>query len=183
MALGDAGITIAGDTAARVTATDPSAAFAALVAERHARLARLAYLLCSDRQQAEDAVAEAYAKMWPRFRKGRIANPPQYLRAAVVNQVRGGLRRRVLERREEKRHRVDWRDGGASERSVEERDVLEPALRQLPAPQRAVIVLRFYEDMSEEETAALLDIPAGTVKSRCARGLAQLRSLVGDTDG
>src|SRR4051812_11437190 len=145
-------------------------AFAALVMEQHARLARLAHLLCGNREQAEDAVAEAYAKVWPRFRRGQVQHPRVYLRSAVVNQVRGGMRRRLLERREEQRQRVDWRDGIRPERGVEDQMRLEPALRRLPHGQRTVIVLRFYEDMSEDEIATLLGVPAGTVKSRCARG-------------
>lgn len=183
MALEDPGVgvqAVANETTTSFVQTGPDAAFAALVSAYHDRLARLAYLLCSDREQAEDAVSEAYAKVWPRFRRGHVDNPPVYLRTAVVNQVRGGLRRRLLERREEQRQRVDWRDGVSPHRDVEEREVLEPALRRLPAAQRAVIVLRFYEDMTEDEIAILLGVPPGTVKSRCARGLAQLRALVGD---
>lgn len=185
MALEDTGVgvqALANETAASFVHAGTDAAFAALVATYHERLARLAYLLCSNREQAEDAVSEAYAKTWPRFRKGQVENPPVYLRTAVVNQVRGGLRRRLLERREERRQRVDWRDSASPHRDVEDREVLGPALQRLSATQRAVIVLRFYEDMSEEDVASLLDVPVGTVKSRCARGLAQLRALVGSDD-
>ncbi len=185
MALEDTGSgvqAVAHETTTSFVQAGPDAAFAALVATYHERLARLAYLLCSDREQAEDAVSEAYAKVWPRFRRGHVENPPVYLRTAVVNQVRGGLRRRLLERREEQRQGVDWREGTSPHRNVEERELLEPALRRLPAAQRAVIVLRFYEDMSEEQVATLLGVPTGTVKSRCARGLTQLRALVGSSD-
>jgi RNA polymerase sigma-70 factor (sigma-E family) len=165
----------------RVARTDHEA-FAALVTEHHDRLARLAYLLCSNREQAEDAVAEAYAKVWPRFRRGQVEHPPLYLRTAVINQVRGGLRRRQLERREEQRQRVDWRDGLSAEGNVEDRAILERALRQLSEGQRCVIVLRFYEDMSEDDIATTLGVPVGTVKSRCARALAQLRGVLGVDD-
>jgi RNA polymerase sigma-70 factor (sigma-E family) len=157
--------------------------FVDVVATHHERLARLAFLLCSSREQAEDAVAEAYAKVWPRYRRGQVRDPVGYLRQAVVNQVRGGLRRRVLERREEQRQRAEGRATPTPEHAVEARHVLEPALARLSPGQRAVIVLRFYEDLSEEETAALLGIRVGTVKSRCARALDQLRALVGETDG
>ena len=166
----------------RVLPSTDHEAFAALVREHHDRLARLAHLLCSNREQAEDAVAEAYAKVWPRFRRGQVEHPRIYLRAVVINQVRGDLRRRVVEQREERRQRVDWRFGVSPERNVEERALLEPALWQLPEGQRAVIVLRFYEDMSEDDIAALLGVPVGTVKSRCARGLHQLRALMSVDD-
>jgi RNA polymerase sigma-70 factor (sigma-E family) len=159
---------------------EASHAFSELVALHHQRLARLAYVFCHDAQQAEDAVAEAYAKVWPKFRAGRVQDPGPYLRTAVVNAVRGGIRRRVLERREEERRRVDGRDGPSPEHIVDDRDLLETALQRLPATQRAVIVLRYYEDMTEDEIASVLHVACGTVKSRCARGLAQLRAAIGD---
>ncbi len=154
--------------------------FGQLVAVHHQRLARLAYLLCGDRQQAEDAVAEAYAKVWPRYRRGSVDDARAYLRQAVVNQIRGGFRRRILERREEQRQVVALRDVEPEEGTVDARASLTPAIDALPGPQRAVIVLRYFEDLSEDETARLLGISVGTVKSRSARGLQRLRVLVGD---
>lgn len=154
--------------------------FSKIVAAHHQQLARLAYLLCNDRQQAEDAVAEAYAWVWPKFRRGTIDDLLPYLRNAVANQVRGGLRRRMLEQREVERRRVDWHDGVSPERSVDDAEIILPLLESLPQNQRAVIVLRYYEDLSEDEIAETLDIPAGTVKSRCARGLEQLRRVMGE---
>lgn len=154
--------------------------FSKTVAEHHRQLARLAFLLCNDRQQAEDAVAEAYARVWPKFRRGAIDELLPYLRRAVANQVRGGLRRRLLEQREVERRKVDWHDGVSPERSVDDAEIILPALEALPQNQRAVLVLRYYEDLSEDEIADTLDIPAGTVKSRCARGLEQLRRVIGE---
>ncbi len=98
----------------------------------------------------------------------------------MVNQVRGGLRRRLLEQREVERRRVDWHDGVSPEGSVDDAEIVLPALEALPQNQRAVLVLRYYEDLSEDEIAVTLDIPAGTVKSRCARGLEQLRRVIGE---
>lgn len=155
-------------------------AFGAIVAEHHVRLARLAFMLCGNRQQAEDAVADAYARVWPRYRRGRIDDLVPYLRRAVVNQINGGFRRRFLERREEERHTVDLRDDHRDHRSVEDRELLGPALQALPVAQRMVIVLRFLEDLSEEETALILGIKLGTVKSRAARALEQLRRVLGE---
>jgi RNA polymerase sigma-70 factor (sigma-E family) len=154
--------------------------FSKAVAAHHQQLARLAFLLCNDRQQAEDAVAETYARVWPKYRRGAIDDLLPYLRRAVANQVRGGLRRRMLEQREADRRRVDWHDGVSPERSVDDAEIILPALEALPQNQRAVLVLRYYEDLSEEEIADTLDIPAGTVKSRCARGLEQLRRVIGE---
>jgi RNA polymerase sigma-70 factor (sigma-E family) len=154
--------------------------FSQAVAAHHQQLARLAFLLCNDRQQAEDAVAETYARVWPKYRRGTIDDLLPYLRRAVANQVRGGLRRRMLEQREAQRRKVDWHDGVSPERSVDDAEIILPALEALPQNQRAVLVLRYYEDLSEDEIADTLDIPAGTVKSRCARGLEQLRRVMGE---
>jgi RNA polymerase sigma-70 factor (sigma-E family) len=152
--------------------------FSTTVAAHHQQLARLAFLLCNNQQQAEDAVAEAYARVWPKYRRGAIDDLLPYLRRAVVNQVRGGLRRRLLEQREAERRKVDWHDGVSPERSVDDAEIVLPALEALPQNQRAVLVLRYYEDLSEDEIADTLHIPAGTVKSRCARGLEQLRRVM-----
>jgi RNA polymerase sigma-70 factor (sigma-E family) len=172
--------TVAARVSRRAQRTADEEAFGLLVAASHAQLERLAYLLCGNRAQAEDAVGEAYAKVWPKFRRRTVENPAGYLRTAVVNQVRGSFRRQVLEVREQRRHTVDWRDGAPAESNADDRQLLEPVLRSLPARYRAVIVLRFYEDMSEAEIARVLDVPPGTVKSRCARGLEILRARVAD---
>ncbi len=155
-----------------------AAEFAEFVDAHHARLARLAFLICGDREQAEDAVAEAYAKVWPRYQRGTVDDLVPYVKRAVVNQVRGGLRRRVVERREQERRRVDWRDGTSLERRIDVGDVVAHALAELPIDQRTVLVLRYFEDLSEEETAAVLGVKRGTVKSRAARGLARVRESI-----
>jgi RNA polymerase sigma factor (sigma-70 family) len=82
----------------------------------------------------------------------------------------------MLERRELGRRTVDWRDGQRFESGVEMRGELWSALLRLPVEQRTVIVLRHVEDLSEDETAAVLNVRPGTVKSRLARGLATLRA-------
>ncbi len=160
-------------------------AFARAVTEHHRRLAGLAYALCGDRQLAEDLVAEAYARVWPKWRNRQVDDLGPYLRRAVVNLVHGRRRRKVLERRELERRRVDWREGQHFEGRVEDRDQLWDALMRLPVDQRAAIVLRHLEDLSEEETASVLGVRPGTVKSRLARGLTTLRELLdeGGTDG
>jgi RNA polymerase sigma-70 factor (sigma-E family) len=153
--------------------------FARGYAAHHRDFARLAMLLCGDVHLAEDAVAEACARVWPKFRRGSVDDLVPYLRVAVVNEVRRRLRRGMLERRDAERQVIDLREGTDDDHSVEDRNVLLPALAALPYEQRAVIVLRFYEDLTEEEIAEVLNVPTGTVKSRCARGLEQLRRLMG----
>jgi RNA polymerase sigma-70 factor (sigma-E family) len=150
--------------------------FVRAVGTEQRRLAGLAYVLCGDRDVAEDLVAEAFARVWPKWRAGHVDDLPAYLRRALVNLVQGRYRRRLLERRELGRRTVDWRDGQRFEPGVEMRGELWSALLRLPLEQRTVIVLRHVEDLSEDETAAVLNVRPGTVKSRLARGLATLRA-------
>lgn len=157
-------------------------AFSELIADSHHRLEHLAYMLCGDRTRAEDAVAEAYAKVWPRYRRGEVREPHAYLRRVVVNQITGSHRRRAIEKREAQRWIVERRAADVTESAVDDSVMLRPALLALPAKQRAVVVLRFLEDLSEQETASLLGLAPGTVKSRTARGLEQLRRLLGESD-
>jgi len=164
----------------RVT-TSPRAAvtseFTEAVTRYHTQLARFAYRLCGDATRAEDAVAEAYARVWPRWRRGQVDDLYPYLRQAVVHQIYGGHRRRLLERREAERRRPDPVATGF-ERQVDDRAQLWAALARLSPPHRAVVVLRLVEDLSEEEAATMLGIAPGTVKSRLSRALDHLRRLV-----
>ena len=138
-------------------------------------LLRFAWLLCGDRHQAEDVVAEAFAKVLPQWRRGRVYEPYAYLRRAVVNEATTRGRRRVLETREERRRSGSGRGAGRLDEVVAERDVVVRALRCLPVRQRAVLVLRYYDDLPEREVADLLGLSVGTVKSHTARGLERLR--------
>jgi RNA polymerase sigma factor (sigma-70 family) len=141
----------------------------------------LAFVLCGDRHVAEDVAAEAFARVWPHWRAGRVADDRSYLRKAVVNEVRSRWRRRAVERREERRHRVEPAATPAAERGGDH-DVVVRAMATLPASQRAVIALRFLEDLSEAETAQLLDMRVGTVKSQTSRALARLRLVLDEEE-
>lgn len=153
-----------------------------LVRTHHDRLVRLAYVCCGDAAEAEDIVAEAYARAWPRIKRGRVDEPLAYLRRSVVNGAASFRRHRFVVRREELRHRAATPPEPSAEEGLADRDLLLPALRSLPAHQLQVVVLRFLEDLSEEETAATLSIPVGTVKSRSARALKALRATISDGD-
>ncbi|MCZ7529709.1 MAG: hypothetical protein M5U31_04820 [Acidimicrobiia bacterium] len=83
--------------------------FAAVFAEHHQEVRRLAYALCGDWARADDAAAEAFARTWPKWRRGKVDDVRPYLRRTVVNHVRGRWRRRATERREEHHHRGDDR--------------------------------------------------------------------------
>ena len=129
-------------------------------------------------------MADAYARVWPRWRSGRVDDLGAYLRRTIVNQSRQHWRRSLLERREERRHRVDWRDGVSPEEAADDRALVVAALQRLPDDQRAAIVLRIWEDLSEAKVSVILGVPVGTVKSRVSRGLARLRDeMRGAVDG
>ena len=148
-----------------------------------ADLFRLAVLICGDRTRSEDAVAEVFAKVLPRWRAGAVlARPQQYLRRALVNELTGGFRRQALERRAAARQWGDDRGRQQIDAEITEHDRVSAALARLPAVQRAVLVLRYYADLSEAEIAALLDVPQGTVKSRASRAMGRLRELLDEED-
>jgi RNA polymerase sigma-70 factor (sigma-E family) len=151
-------------------------AFSDAVADHHRELARFAFRLCGDRTLAEDVVAEAYARVWPHWRRGRVEVLLPYLVRTVANEAYARHRRRRLERAHEPTERPAL--AGSFEGQVDEHDELWAALDRLPPQQRVVLVLRVVEDLSEDETAAMLGVPRGTVKSRLARGLDALRAIV-----
>lgn len=143
------------------------------------RALRLAFVMCGDASNAEDVVAEAFARMYPAWQKGQIQDPPAYLRRTIANQIRGEWRHKDVERRHEARMKVMWADEGSRfEDAAAARDAVSVAMASLPPKQRAVIALRYLEDLSEAETASILDINIGTVKSHASRGLERLREVL-----
>ena len=141
-------------------------------------LFRLALLICGDRQRAEDAVADAFVRVLPWWRRGIVERPAHYLRRALVNELTSGFRRRTVARRHADRQWGDDRGERTVEVAVSDRDTLRRALSDLSAGQRAALALRFYEDMTEADVAAVLGVSVGTVKSRVARALDRLRLLL-----
>ena len=140
---------------------------------------RLARMLVGNRAVAEDIAAESVARLLAARRRVRIDNADAYLRRIVVNQVVGRQRRWATERRFGHRFAVAPSSVDAGDEIVG-RDSLARALDQLAPRPRAVLVLRYYEDLSESAVAALLKIPIGTVKSTASRGLEDLRRLLSE---
>ncbi|HUP99573.1 MAG TPA: SigE family RNA polymerase sigma factor [Aeromicrobium sp.] len=138
------------------------------------RLLRTAYLLTRDWGVAEDLVQTALLKTWqawPRLGDEREA----YVRKIIVNQHVSWWRRRWRQAELTSESPPDQAHAADHMGQADDRELVWQALGRLPARQRAVIVLRFFEDLTEVQTAALLDCSLGTVKSQASRALAKLR--------
>ncbi|MET8039263.1 SigE family RNA polymerase sigma factor [Micromonospora sp. NPDC005215] len=152
--------------------------FREFVAARSAALLRTAYLLTGDWATAEDLLQTALTKTYLAWKRlGGIEAVESYARRVMVNTSTSWWRRRW---HGERPTEVLPERAGVDEISQQlDRDLLWRHLRKLPNRQRAVLVLRYYEDMSEAQTAAMLDISPGTVKSQASRALATLRRRMG----
>jgi RNA polymerase sigma-70 factor (sigma-E family) len=159
---------------------DASSRMTALYQQHAPGAGRLAYLLTGDPHLAEDLVQEAFVRLMGRL--GRIRNAEAvdaYLRRSVVNLARKHWRKRGSERAY-LRGQGTSRAAPTAPPDVAARDELWDALSRLPYRQRAAIVLRFYEDLSEQQTARALGCAVGTVKSSVSRGLRQMREDLSD---
>ncbi|MCO1596838.1 SigE family RNA polymerase sigma factor [Micromonospora sp. RHAY321] len=136
---------------------------------------RTAYLLCGDWYLADDLVQEALAKAYSNWRKVQRADSPSaYVRRILINESRRGWRR---VRNITVHADVDGTVADMSDEVVNRAELLQ-ALQSLPARQRATVVLRFLEGLSERETAAVLGCSEGTVKSQTSRALIKLKSVL-----
>ena len=153
------------------------ARFAQWASARARPMQRLAYFLCGDWQLSEDLVQEAFvscARHWRRLE--RVENPDAYVRKALINQCRSHWRRGST-RHDRLGVSADVAVVDHSQRHAD-RDELLLALRNLPARQRAAVVLRYYEELSEAETADVLGCSVGTVKSQTHKALASMRAMI-----
>ena len=149
---------------------------------------RVAWLICADADLADDVVASAGARAWRGWERRRVSDPAAYLRQAVVNEATDRFRSRGRDRRWSERRTGEGRAVVPLEEQAADKLDLRQALARLPVGQRAVIVLRFWVDLSEAATADALSISPGTVKSRTSRALTALaadldRPLATSTDG
>ena len=151
--------------------------FREFFAAQYGRLRGLGFLLTGDWAQAEELAQDALVRTyraWPRVR--RHERPGAYVRKVLLNRHRSLLRRAAVEARHLAGRRVE--EACPAELGTDGL-VLWAAVRRLPDRQRAVLVLRYHEDLAEAEVARLLGLPVGTVKSLAHRGLARLRGELG----
>ena len=151
--------------------TDDESGFDAFVQARGAALSRTAYLLTGDHHLAQDLVQAALlqaARHWRRIH----TSPEAYVRRAMYHQNISWWRRRRLTETALVDH-----DGAAASGDTDLRLTLDHALARLTHKQRTVLVLRFYEDLTETETARTLRLSTSTVKSTTRQALARLRTL------
>ena len=152
----------------------PDDGFAEFVRGRWGRLVRLGYSLTLDLGRAEDLVQESLAKLWAVWPRVRDGSPEAYVRRTIVNGAISASRRRW--RTEDPRWDLpELPELQVDADSVDERDWIRRELATLTVLQRAVVVLRYAEDLSEKQVADLLGISAGSVKTHAFRGLARLR--------
>jgi RNA polymerase sigma-70 factor (sigma-E family) len=146
------------------------------VQNRYTELLRTAFLLTGSSHEAEDLVQSALLRVMRRWE--RIDDPLPYVRRAILNLYLNSLRGRARELVTGLLPEQPVRDAADQ---VAQRSTLWPALRALPRRARAVIVLRYWLDLSEAETARLLGCSVGTVKSTASRGLGRLRDTLPST--
>lgn len=173
------GMEVGGDVQTKAASRD--ADFAAFVAGHAQRLQRLAYAICADTGSAQDLVQEVLISLYLKWDRVEPGDPFAYARRSLINRNASMWRRRR------------WRlsaDGDVGHTSpsesfadeVDSRVALRAAMRSLTARERAVIALRYLEDLSERQTAEALSIAVGTVKSTNARALAKLQTTLGLVD-
>ncbi len=161
-------------------ARSDEAAFADFATARFGALRRYAYLVVGDDHQAQDLVQEALTKTyvaWPRLRDP--GNAEAYARKAITTTAISWFRKKSWNN-EAPTELLPERAMGSATDEVAQRDWIWQGLLALPVRQRTAIVLRYYEDLTEAQTAEAMDCAVGTVKSQVSAGLRKLRERLGD---
>ncbi len=159
----------------------PEEAFQAFVRSRWPGLVRTAFLCTGDRHLAEDVAQTALAKAYRSWsRVQRSDNPDAYVRRILISCHRDRFRKRRVPE-----HLTDMPPDAAVATDdmarADEREVLAAALAGLPKRQRLVVILRYWEDLSESEVAQTLGCSVGTVKSQASKALCKLRAVLGQS--
>lgn len=149
--------------------------FREFVAARQRALLRTAWLLTGDWAAAEDLVQTALMRAWPHWRRlSGQGDAERYVRRIVVNSFNSGWRRRW--RGETPTLDLPHQQAPDAFGAVDLQQSLAAAVLALPARQRAVVVLRFFDDLTEAQTADVMGVAVGTVKSQTSKALASLRA-------
>ena len=163
----------------RMPGRDRDAEFKTFYESEGKRVRELAMFLVADRDLAADLAQEAFLRAYRAWGRIRKRDPAPYVRRALVNLCKNAYRRRAVEGR--------WSPPpprlSAYSSAVDETLRVAGALRELTPMRRAAVVLRYYEDMSDEQISRLLDRPLGTIKSDIRRGLKQLKPLLEERVG
>lgn len=163
---------------------EPEDEFEELFVTLWPRLFRMATAVAGDRNVAEDAVQMAFARAYASWERVRKADHvPAYLRRMVINEILGARRAGWFRRERPYQDVAPPQVDASPEDAVADRNDVWAAVQALPTRQRAVIVLRYYEDLSEEQIATVLGCSRGTVKSQASAALANLRRAGATTEG
>ena len=153
----------------------------ALYTVHYRSLVRMAAFLTGDRDNAEEVVQDAYVKVHGSWRGLREPDKAEaYLRTAVVNLSRSRLRRRQVAAKHQPEPLLDTASAESTALRAVQREAVVHALQQLPRRQREAVVLRYYGDLSEAQTASAMGCSVGAVKSHTSRAMAALRPLLED---
>ncbi|QKW20420.1 SigE family RNA polymerase sigma factor [Kitasatospora sp. NA04385] len=153
-------------------------AYAAFVEDAWPRHLRTATLIAGNRDLGEELLQDCLVKLYVRWHRVGVEDPHAYLRRMLVN---GNISRWRRFRRETLTDQLPEPAVGHPGPAEDGMDELHRALRSLPLKQRAVVVLRYVEDLTEKDTAAVLGCSVGTVKSHHARAMARLRTVLSGT--
>lgn len=167
---------MAADAAAAASTED---LLTALYTSHYRELVRLATFLTSDRDSAEEIVQDAYVKVHGSWRGVReLEKGEAYLRTAVVNGCRSRLRRRQVAAKHRPEPLPDMASAEAGALATVQREAVLRALASLPKRQREAVVLRYYGDLTEAQTAQAMGCSVGSVKSHASRAMTALRPLL-----
>lgn len=161
-------------------ARDRDAEFKAFYDHEGPRVREMALFMVGDRELAADLAQEAFLRTYGRWSRIRNGDPGPYVRRALANLCKNAYRRKSVERRQWARPRTAT---SVELPNLDETLRVAAALKTLPPMRRAAVVLRYYEDMSDEQIAVTLDRPLGTVKSDIRRSLQALEPLLREARG
>lgn len=162
---------------------DRTADFTAYVRAREQKLARLAYLLTGDRHAADDLLQDCLAKVYRHWERiSAVEQPDAYVRRIMVNENNSRWRGMLRRMESPSSHILEVHEPPAATTGEHSLD-LWTQVQALPAKQRAAIVLRYDEDLTEAPTADILGCSVGTIKSHTSRAIASLRTRMSETPG